>query len=390
MLHRIAVRFREIWAIPAVRTAIPIFLAVRLILALWLPFVRQVLYSAPLPPDPIWRPYMGVAIEPNPWLEAWQRWDTLHYQAIAERGYAAFDTALFAPPLYPWLMQISANLAGGNTLFGGMIVSNLAYIAALIALYRLVQHETDDPEIARRTLIYLAFFPSAFFFLAAYTESLFLLAVVLCLAAARRKRWVAAGLLGGAAALTRIPGLVLIVPLGFAALQEWRRSRNGRGFSSVALTVVGYALFPLYIWINQGGTPGMILSASLARGSRFALPGANVIRSLGALFAGNLGASDVFDLCFTLGFIALTVPVWRLLPRLYGVYYISMLALYLARMGTIHPLYAMTRYVLVLFPAFILLGSWGRNPWINRAVLYLSWPLLFFMSGVFALWGWIG
>jgi hypothetical protein len=98
----------------------------------------------------------------------------------------------------------------------------------------------------------------------------------------------------------------------------------------------------------------------------------------------------MFDLLFTLIFIAMVVPVWRLLPRLYGVYYVSMLALYLIRMGTIHPLYAMTRYVLVLFPAFVLLGGWGRNPWINRAVLYLSWPLLLFMSGVFALWGWIG
>ncbi len=37
-------------------------------------------------PDPILRPYQGVTPETNPWLEVWQRWDTLHYQAIAERG----------------------------------------------------------------------------------------------------------------------------------------------------------------------------------------------------------------------------------------------------------------------------------------------------------------
>lgn len=390
MLKRIKTRLREAWADPAVRTAVLVFLVARLVLALWLPFMRQVIYSAPLPPDPIWRPYKGVAMEPNPWLEAWQRWDTLHYQAIAERGYAAFDTALFAPPLYPWLMKSAGKIVGGNTLLGGMIVSNLAYVVALFALYRLVRDETGDQATPRRTLIYLAFFPSAFFFLAAYTESLFLLSVILCLTAVRRKRWVAAGLLGGAAALTRIPGLMLIVPLGFAAFEEWLKSRDLRGFSSVVLTVVGYAFFPLYIWIKQGGTPWMILSASFSRGSTFAWPGANVLRSLGTLLAGNLGASDMFDLLFTLIFIAMVVPVWRLLPRLYGVYYVSMLALYLIRMGTIHPLYAMTRYVLVLFPAFVLLGGWGRNPWINRAVLYLSWPLLLFMSGVFALWGWIG
>jgi hypothetical protein len=46
--------------------------------------------------------------------------------------------------------------------------------------------------------------------------------------------------------------------------------------------------------------------------------------------------------------------------------------------------------VLVLFPAFQELGRIGANPWVNRMVLYLSWLGLLFMSGQFAIWGWVG
>lgn len=383
-------RLRAMWQDPALRTALGVFIGVRLALGLWLPFVRQVVYNAPLPPDPVARPYKGVAVETNPWLEAWQRWDTLHYQAIAERGYSAFDSALFAPPLYPLLMRLAASAVGGDTLLGGILVSNVAYLAALVALYRLVLEETRDPGTARRSLMYLAFFPSAFFFLAAYSESLFLLAAILCLASARHRRWTSAGLWGAAAALTRIPGLMLVVPLAYLAIAAWFKARDARGLRSVGLSLAGAALFPLYVWIDQGLPPGVILSASISRGSEFALPGYNVLRSIQTFLAGTLGANDVIDLGFTLVFLAMAVPVWRRLPRVYGVYYVSVMALYLTRLGTLQPLYGMTRYVLALFPSFIVLARWGSNPVVNRVVVYLFWPSLLFLSGIFALWGWVG
>ncbi len=63
-------------------------------------------YSALLTPDEVYRPYKGVLPESNSFLEVWQRWDTLQYQAIAERGYLSFENALFVPPLYPLLMRL--------------------------------------------------------------------------------------------------------------------------------------------------------------------------------------------------------------------------------------------------------------------------------------------
>ena len=150
------------------------------------------LYPGAFDPHPVLRPYLGVAPVTNPWLEPWQRWDTLHFQAIAERGYGAYDSSLFSPFLYPLLIRLVADTIGGDTLLAGLIVSNLAYLVALIYLYRLATMETGQ-EIARRSILYLALFPTAFFLLAAYTESLFLLTTVAALYYARQKRWLAAG-----------------------------------------------------------------------------------------------------------------------------------------------------------------------------------------------------
>jgi hypothetical protein len=46
--------------------------------------------------------------------------------------------------------------------------------------------------------------------------------------------------------------------------------------------------------------------------------------------------------------------------------------------------------VIEIFPAFILLAIWGQKSNIHRIILYLSCLGLLFMSGQFALWGWVG
>jgi len=69
------------------------------------------------------------------------------------------------------------------------------------------------------------------------------------------------------------------------------------------------------------------------------------------------------------------------------------LLMYLAplfRMTTLQPLVSMDRYVLAVFPVFIWLGARGQNAWVNRAVVYLSFPLQLYLSAQFVLWGWVG
>jgi hypothetical protein len=120
-----------------------LFLLMRFGLWGWMVLARE-MYRGDLSPHPIYRPYMGVQPINNVWLEVWQRWDTLQYQAVAERGYQAFDTATFTTPLYPFLMKTAGELLGGNTLLGGMLVSNLFCLAALWAFYLLAENELKN------------------------------------------------------------------------------------------------------------------------------------------------------------------------------------------------------------------------------------------------------
>jgi hypothetical protein len=64
--------------------------------------------------------------------------------------------------------------------------------------------------------------------------------------------------------------------------------------------------------------------------------------------------------------------------------------LYLTRIADIYPLLSMARYVLALFPAFLILSEYGENPVIHRLVVYLSIPGALFLSAQFAIWGWVG
>ena len=96
----------------------------------------------------------------------------------------------------------------------------------MLLLYHLLRLDYSR-TVARMALIALVAFPSAFSFMALYTESLFLLLGVAALYCGRRDRWALAGLFCGLAALCRVPGAMLVIPLGVRWLmvhrREWRR-----------------------------------------------------------------------------------------------------------------------------------------------------------------------
>src|SRR5439155_3130999 len=159
-----------------------VFLAMRVILSLIALFAVAVLpnlavlkgpagYALPGPVDvPGWPAH---AITPG-WhnlVTAWERFDALWYLKIAAHGYANHDGSAAFFPLYPLVIRWVSWALGGHPLAAALLVSNAAFLAALVMLYALTARETSV-EVARRATVYLAAFPTAFFFLAPYSESL--------------------------------------------------------------------------------------------------------------------------------------------------------------------------------------------------------------------------
>lgn len=164
--------------------------------------------------------------------EAWQRWDVLHDQGIALAGYSQYLdgwASTFHPPVYPLVMRLVGTLLEGNHRLAGMIVSSAACFLALFCLFRLTEQESNR-FATRRTVLRLSIFPTTFFLIVPYAESLFLLSSLLVCHAACRDKWPLAGGISGLATLTRPQGAVSLVPLGV----EYLRQRQSLSLSAWA------------------------------------------------------------------------------------------------------------------------------------------------------------
>lgn len=144
--------------------------------------------------------------------------DVNWYLGIAELGYHAGpfrvdeqrNWAFF--PLFPMVWRAAAKLTG-EFMLTGIFLSNLFFFGALILLYKLALAFGLEDKEARRTLFYLAVFPTSYFFSLPLTESLFLFLTLGSFYAARRERWWLAGLCGAFASATRVTGVLLLPAL---------------------------------------------------------------------------------------------------------------------------------------------------------------------------------
>lgn len=343
-------------------------------------------------------PYRGVISQPGMLLGIWQRFDTNWYLKIAQYGYAGNDGSIAFFPLYPMLIRVGSFFLQNNLLVA-LLISNLAAIGVFYFAYR-TANRLAYPLAAARTVIFLAVFPTSFFLFAGYTESLFLLMALASLDAAWQGRWGIAGILGALAALTKLQGVLLVVPLFYLWWKQARLARSQapetfrpfdvlRGVAPLALIplATGAVLLWEYWFIDRAF---LLTSYEGQLYAQFVFPWENVGAAVRLWAAGQAGVIDVLNLLATILFAAMTLLVWIKLPREYGLYTLAMLLAPLFRMTTQQPLVSMFRYVLILFPVFMLWAIWGKNAWVNRAVVYLSFPLALYTSAQFMLWGWVG
>jgi len=109
------------------------------------------------------------------------------------------------------------------------------------------------------------------------------------------------------------------------------------------------------------------------------------------LLSNNLLSSiNILNMLITIlvGIICLII-LWKQ-PLELGLYSLLMFAPPLFRLNAGQPFVSMFRYVLVIFPMFILLGEWGKNAWVDRLIVYLSIPLALYLSCQFWIWSWVG
>jgi hypothetical protein len=287
-------------------------------------------------------------------FSAFERQDALWFLRIATAGYAPGDGSAAFFPLFPLVVRVVSFLVGGRPLLAAILVSNVSFFGSLVVLYDLTVLEFSEP-VARRTIVYLAIFPTAFFFFAPYSESLFLLLSLLAFREAMSDRWAAAAVAGALAALTRSIGIVLAPALIVMALER-RRARGGDprpGVAAGAAVLVGPLAY-LGWWgvAHQDALAPIHAQANWQREVAFPL----VTIWNATRFAFGEGVRDpaywIIDALVVGVVLVAVIAGWRKLPAPYLVYAVGSLLLPLSYPFPDRPLLSMPRLVAVIFPAF--------------------------------------
>ena len=333
-----------------------------------------------------------------PLVGAWQRWDACWYTKIATFGYEPAEMSVNFWPLFPVLTGSVARVLGGHVALAGLIVSAIAYVAAMVGLYRLVARDVDDVT-ARRTMVLISIFPSAFFLFAPFTEALFLALAVWSIVAARERRWGWVAVFGLLAALTRIQGVFLVLPIAWEAavasgLTMWRPWKElrlppldpwhlARGAVATLAPVVGFVTFLAYSGAVAGQTP---LDTQDAWGGKEFFPPWDVIAASWRWTIEQTDPLQFINLALLLLFGALLVVGAKRLPIAYTLYALPQFVLLATRIQPT-PLTSTNRYVLVLFPVFVVVAliPWRRVrlAWAITSTLFLSLLLIEFQRGTY-------
>ena len=291
---------------------------------------------------------------------AFERQDALWYLRIATGGYSTGDGSAAFFPFYPLLVRTVSWMVGGRPLLAATLVSNASFFGALLVLYDLTARHYSE-SVARRTVVLLVVFPTSFFFLAPYSESLFLLLTLLAFRWARQDRWALAALAAALAALTRSIGIVLVPALLVMAVERWR-AEGGSPWPRVlgALGALAGPLAYLAWWelVHGEGLAPFRAQQNWQREAVFPL--VTLWRAL-LMAAGRLGVADpgywIIDALVTGVVLVAIVIGWRRMEAPYLVYALGSLLLPLAYPFPQRPLLSMPRFVAVIFPAFWVLAD---------------------------------
>ncbi|KKU06682.1 MAG: hypothetical protein UX10_C0026G0010 [Candidatus Magasanikbacteria bacterium GW2011_GWA2_45_39] len=344
------------------------------------------------------------------------RWDGGWYERIARAGYEGQETAFF--PLYPMATRAVSRIQNNFASAAGLI-SFLSFLGTLYFFIRLAErlfekntktHEsmasynTADAAsmhaahaFSTRALFFFLFFPTAFYLLAPYTESLFLCFLLGSLYYAREKRVWLAGLLGFGAALTRVNGFFLVILLGYEMYTQWRAHETGAIWQKIMVAVsplAGLATYMIYLKVRFGSF--VQFAVSQARWDRNgSLNPFDIVNRLVVYFKefGQLPSvfnaefvSRMFDITFFVFIVAMGIWMWRTWRKDFALWTLSLVILPLLS-GT---LLSMPRYVFPSPFVAIFLARQIKNESVRLSILACFMALWTLLLVLFSNGYWVG
>ena len=239
-------------------------------------------------------------------IDGTQRWDALRFESIARDGYQPDGASAAFFPGYPLAIRAVASLSWSSEPSAALIVSNVAFLAALITLYALTLREFSE-DVARRTILLLTFFPTSFFFLAPYSESLFLIASVLTFWFSRGNRPWLAGSFGFLTGAVRSAGVLTGSRTALRCLASTPDKRTGAIFASF-LPLLAPVMYCAY-WFHRSGDFLEPFHAQASWDRSFVFP---LVTLINGLWLGLSGIGDPRGIYWTIDLLvtaAVLIPL---------------------------------------------------------------------------------
>ncbi len=316
--------------------------------------------------------------------------DSYHYLYLAQHWYdsnPAHDQYNFIVffPLYPILIRlITFNFNYVN--LSALIVSNISSVIALIYLFKLTKLDFDD-GVALKAILFLSIFPTAYFLSVPYTEALFLALIIASLYYARREKWPLAGVLGFLAALTRLGGLLMMPVLLVEYLHQ--KSWNPRKIANLNLLWICLALggFLIYLGINYQVTGDALKFVTIERVHWFST--LDPIKGLTTAY--NFASTWPYPINILLGVAPIAFAAFGLSMVIFGVYrhlrpsYLVCMLLSWMLAVSYSLWISPPRYIIAMFPMFILMALLTGKKAVNIAITAFSIMLLCYFTALFSL-----
>jgi len=353
-------------------------------------FIAAVVGFAKLPFKPSF-PYSDTILSQfgHPLLWSWANFDGVHYLMLAKDGYVYGLTQAFFPG-YFILIRI-VNFLLHNYLISALLISHICFILSLAVFYKLLRIDYSD-KVAKRAIIFVSLFPTSFYFLAAYTESLFLLLLLLSFYYLRKVNLKEVGLWGIGLSFSRIIG-IFIVPSILLELKNNKTNINWKKIFWILLPSLGLLAYMFYLWVKFED-PFLFAHVQSGFGAgretgKLVLLYQVIWRYVKMIFTVDKNNPIYFTVWLEMlaSLYAIGLLIWGYIKKVRPSYLLfSFLSFLLPTLtGTFS---SMPRYILVLFPIYIVLAT-IKNKYVRYLILSIHFILLFICTMLFTRGYWI-
>lgn len=195
------------------------------------------------------------------YVRALTNFDGVFYIRIATQGYSYTEQAFF--PLYPVILSWTNTLLH-NPIIAGLAVSLISFVIGLF-LWRQYFGYLSGMRNFPWALMLLLVYPTSYYFGVLYTESLFFALMVGTLLTLKRRQYLLSAILAYCAALTKVVGVFLILPIAVTFIREvgqskyanvkelfWSCIKQWRVILVGGASLLGLSTYSFYLWRTLG------------------------------------------------------------------------------------------------------------------------------------------